>query len=90
MRVWPKIPKEVEDHDYLVHFPVNGLSDRGNSCRKTWGRDETKALHKCYEDVLALIIGKCKVVATTLNSSGEEALRISKFEPFALLCDEAG
>ncbi|KAJ5152919.1 uncharacterized protein N7482_009397 [Penicillium canariense] len=54
------------------------------------GRDETKALVKCYEDVLALIIGKCKVVATTLNSPGEEALRISKFEPFALLCDEAG
>lgn len=58
--------------------------------QRVLGRDETKALVKCYEDVLALIIGKCKVVATTLNSSGDEALRISKFEPFALLCDEAG
>ncbi|KAJ5556242.1 hypothetical protein N7494_000157 [Penicillium frequentans] len=58
--------------------------------RRALGHDETKALVKCYEDVLALIIGKCKVVATTLNSAGEEALRISKFEPFALLCDEAG
>ncbi|KAJ6002485.1 hypothetical protein N7451_005032 [Penicillium sp. IBT 35674x] len=58
--------------------------------QRVLGWDETKALVKCYEVVLALITGKCKAVATTLNSSGEEALRISKFKPFALLCDEAG
>ncbi|KAJ6103638.1 hypothetical protein N7486_003860 [Penicillium sp. IBT 16267x] len=80
--------------DNLLHTFHLALKD--DARRTKWqffavllGRDETKALAKCYEDVLALIIGKCKVVATTLNSSGEEALRMSKFEPFALLCDEA-
>ena len=46
-------------------------------------------LRRCYENVLRLVIGKCKVVAATLNASGDENLKI-KFQPYALLCDEAG
>ncbi|CAI7623045.1 unnamed protein product [Penicillium viridicatum] len=52
------------------------------------GKDDTILLGRCYENVLRLVIGQCKVAAVTLNASGDENLKIM-FQPYALLCDEA-
>ncbi|KUM60508.1 hypothetical protein ACN42_g6634 [Penicillium freii] len=52
-------------------------------------KDDTILLRRCYENVLRLVIGQCKVVAVTLNASCDENLKIM-FQPYALLCDEAG
>ncbi|KAJ5744729.1 hypothetical protein N7533_009599 [Penicillium manginii] len=52
-------------------------------------KDTTVSLRNCYEKVLRRVIGQCKVVAATLNASGDENLKAG-FQPYALLCDEAG
>ena len=52
--------------------------------------EERKALTSSYAKVVPIILSKCKVIGTTPNASGEDALRASEFAPFAMLCDEAG
>lgn len=53
-------------------------------------REEQRALTSAYAKVIPHILSKCKVVGSTLNTSGEDSLRASEFAPFAMLCDEAG
>ena len=57
--------------------------------RSVLSRDNMTALKRCYESVLRKVISQCKVVAATLNASGDENLK-GYFAPYALLCDEAG
>ena len=64
-----------------------GLLDQDRE--KFLGKDETITLRRCYEKLLRRVVGQCKVVAATLNASGDENLKY-EFKPYALLCDEAG
>lgn len=56
---------------------------------KVLSKDETITLRSSYEKLVRRVVGRCKVVATILNASGDENLRY-EFKPYALLCDEAG
>ncbi|CAI7637547.1 unnamed protein product [Penicillium bialowiezense] len=51
--------------------------------------EEMLVLTGCYEEMLRCALGRCMVVAATLNASGDTNLQMA-FKPYALFCNEAG
>ncbi|KAJ5506760.1 hypothetical protein N7453_005717 [Penicillium expansum] len=83
------VVQEAKDHCEQYRQAQEFLNALDRDRAQGLTKEEALHLQRSYEHVLCRVLKRMKVVAVTLNASGDLNLE-GVFHPYAMLCDEAG
>lgn len=83
------VVQEAKDHCEQYRQAQEFLDALDRDRAQGLTKEEALHLQRSYEHVLCRVLKRMKVVAVTLNASGDLNLQ-GVFHPYAMLCDEAG